>query len=131
MMLKPNNRKRTDKHRPYILKSGIMNKYELACLVAKDTKRPIAEVIPVVNSLFTVMADTLLEGEKITVAALGTFSLKTRKQRQGYDPYRRVPIIVPESMSLKFEISPSIQERIREKYPPKIISDKAAETAER
>lgn len=93
-----------------------MNKQELVCLVAKQTGKPIAEVSPVVNSLFEIMADRLLDGEKICVTALGIFGLKPRKQRRGYDPHRKIPIVIPESMSLKLDVSPSLQKKIKEKY---------------
>lgn len=100
-----------------------MNKQNLACLVAKKTGKPIAEVTPIVNSLFEIMADRLLDGEKICVTALGIFGLKPRKQRRGYDPHRKIPIIIPESMSLKLDVSPSLQRRIWEKYRRVIVPE--------
>ena len=77
-----------------------MNKYELACQVAKASGKTLKEVIPIINSLFKVMGETILAGVKINIGDLGSFSLKVRKQRKGYDPYHRVPMIIPESMSL-------------------------------
>lgn len=101
-----------------------MNKYELACQVAKDTGKSHKEVIPIVNSLFSILSRTILDGEKISVTELGTFSLKVRKQRQGYDTFRHVGMIIPEGMSLKFTISPSLQKKIREKYKHEIVPEK-------
>lgn len=90
-----------------------MNKYTLACQVAKESGKPIKEVIVIISALFDTMAGSILDGEKIT---LGSFCLKVRKQRKGHDPHRNVPIIIPESMSLKFEVSPSLQHKIKERY---------------
>lgn len=101
-----------------------MNKYELACLVAKDSGKPLKDVIPIANSLFKVMAETILANVRVNIAILGSFSLKVRKQRKGYDPHRNVPMIIPESMSLKFEIAPSLQKKIAIKYLQDIIQEK-------
>lgn len=92
-----------------------MNKYELACQVAKASGKTLKEVIPIINSLFKVMGETILAGVKINIGDLGSFSLKVRKQRKGYDPYHRVPMIIPESMSLKFEAAPSLQKKNSDK----------------
>lgn len=101
-----------------------MNKYELACQVAKASGKTLKEVIPIINSLFKVMGETILAGVKINIGDLGSFSLKVRKQRKGYDPYHRVPMIIPESMSLKFEAAPSLQKKIAIKCSQNIISEK-------
>lgn len=90
-----------------------MNKYTLACQVAKESGKPIKEVIVIISALFDTMAGSILDGEKIT---LGSFCLKVRKQRKGHDPHCNVPIIIPESMSLKFEVSPTLQHKIKERY---------------
>lgn len=100
-----------------------MDKYKLACQVAKDTKKPLREVIPIVDSLFRNMAETILTGERISITELGSFFLKVRNQRRGHDPHHNVPILIPESMVLKFRISPSLMNRIKMKYSHKTIND--------
>ena len=52
-----------------------MNKYMLARLVSKELGKPMSEVLPVVGTLFEQMAATFLDGEIVTIASLGTFSL--------------------------------------------------------
>lgn len=107
-----------------------MNKYELACLVAKDTKKPLADVIPIVNSMVTIMADTILAQEQITFTQLGSFCLKPRSPRKGYDPYRKVPITIPGGMRLEFRVSPTMRTQIKERYSHKITPELVAEMAE-
>lgn len=97
-----------------------MNKYELSCLVAKDAQKTIAEVVPIVNSMIKIMADTILANESINFTQLGTFCLKHRPARNGYDVYRKASLVIPESMSLDFKVSPSMRNRIREKYSQRI-----------
>lgn len=101
-----------------------MNKYEMAHQVANETGKTLAEVTPIINSLFNVMANTILSGEKISVPRLGSFSLRPRKQRQGYDAFHGRVIQIPESMSLKFDVSPSFQKKIKEKYDKGIVQKK-------
>ena len=93
-----------------------MNKYLLAREVSKRLGRSVAEVLPVVSELFEQMAATILEGEKVTVSSLGTFSLKERPQHRRYDPYRKVPIVIPAGKAVRFTVSPSLQRRIRARY---------------
>jgi nucleoid DNA-binding protein len=93
-----------------------MNKNDLAVRVSKITKEPMAVVEPIVGCLFDTMAAAILEGEKVTVCALGSFFLKTHKQKTGYDPYHRIPIVIPEGKSVRFEPSPSMRRSIRARY---------------
>jgi nucleoid DNA-binding protein len=93
-----------------------MNKHDLAVKVSKITQKPMAVVEPIVGCLFDTMAAAILEGEKVTVCALGSFFLKTHKPRMGYDPYRRTPIPIPEGKSVRFEPSPAMRRSIRARY---------------
>lgn len=93
-----------------------MNKYKIACQVSKMTGKPLKDVIPIVNGVFKVMGATILDDERISVSDLGSFSLKVRKQKNGYDPYRKRHMVIPESKCLKFEVSPSLQRKIKTKY---------------
>lgn len=101
-----------------------MNKYELACQVAKASGKTLKEVIPITNALFKVMGETILAGVKINIGDLGSFSLKVRKQRNGYDPHRHIPMIIPESMAVKFEPAPCLQKKIAAKYSPDVVPEK-------
>lgn len=74
--------------------------------MAKESGKPIKVVIAIISALFDTMAGSILDGEKISITSLGSFCLKVRKQHKGHDPHRNVPIIIPESMSLKFEVPP-------------------------
>lgn len=85
--------------------------------MAKESGKPIKVVIAIISALFDTMAGSILDGEKISITSLGSFCLKVRKQHKGHDPHRNVPIIIPESMSLKFEVPPpTLQHKIKERY---------------
>ena len=82
-----------------------MNKATLSRRVAAELDLTICEVQPVVNALFEQMTEALLDGEKIAISSLGTFSLKESPARNGYDPA---------STSVRYAVSPSQQRRLRE-----------------
>lgn len=100
-----------------------MNKYTLACQVAKATGKPLKDVITILNSGFATMAATILDGEKISINELGSFDLKDRPQKSGYDIVRNIPIIIPKSKTLKFVVSPSLKKKIHAKYDNPVVSE--------
>lgn len=107
-----------------------MNKYMLVRLVSKELGKPMSEVLPVVGTLFEQMAATILDGEKVTIASLGTFSLKERPQHRRYDPYHKVPIVVPAGKAVRFAVSPSLQRQVHERYDAVLQSDAEAVVCE-
>jgi nucleoid DNA-binding protein len=103
-----------------------MNKHELTIIVSKITGKPMSETASVINTLFDAMMKAILEGESISIAPFGSFSLKTHKQKVGYDPYHKVHIIRPEGKYLRFRPSASLHKMIRERYdkgPVKVIEE--------
>lgn len=93
-----------------------MNKYTLACLVAKELKKPVKDVLPIINALIKQLVRSILDGHKVTISSLGSFRLRECRERKGYDPYRREHILVPAGMSIRFTVSPMLQERINAHY---------------
>lgn len=93
-----------------------MNKETLIRRVAAELGLTMREVQPVVNALFEQMAASLLDGDKITISSLGTFSLKERPARTGYDPHRRIRITIPAGKSVRYAASPSLLRRLRARH---------------
>ena len=93
-----------------------MNKYLLICQVSKKLKRPMRDIAPVVNALFECMVVSILDGQKVTISSLGSFRLRNHCERMAYDPYRREHILVPAGTSIRFTVSPTLQERINARY---------------
>ncbi|WP_195272068.1 HU family DNA-binding protein [Alistipes putredinis] len=93
-----------------------MNKYILARQVSQELKKPMKEVLPIVNALFDQIVRSILDGQKVTISSLGSFRLRDCRERNGYDPYRREHILVPAGRSIRFTVSPALQERINMHY---------------
>jgi DNA-binding protein HU-beta len=73
-----------------------MNKGGLVAEVAKRTGLSKADVARVVDSSIDVVRDSVVKGERVTLADFGTFERKHRNQRIARNPRKPdVPIVVP------------------------------------
>jgi DNA-binding protein HU-beta len=73
-----------------------MNKGGLVAEVARRTGVSKAEVARVVDSAIDVIRETVVGGERVTLADFGTFERKHRNERIARNPRKPdVPIVVP------------------------------------
>ena len=73
-----------------------MNKGGLVAEVAKRTGVSKAEVARVVDASIDVVRETVVDGERVTLADFGTFERKHRNERIARNPRKPdVPIVVP------------------------------------
>jgi DNA-binding protein HU-beta len=73
-----------------------MNKGGLVAEVAKRTGVSKAEVARVIDSSIDVIRETVVGGERVTLADFGTFERKHRNERIARNPRKPdVPIVVP------------------------------------
>jgi DNA-binding protein HU-beta len=73
-----------------------MNKGGLVAEVAKRTGVSKAEVARVVDASIDVIRETVVGGERVTLADFGTFERKHRNERIARNPRKPdVPIVVP------------------------------------
>jgi DNA-binding protein HU-beta len=74
-----------------------MNKGGLVAEVAKRTGLSKAEVGRVVDAAIETVRDSVVKGERVTLADFGTFERKHRNRRIARNPRKPdVPIVVPE-----------------------------------
>jgi nucleoid DNA-binding protein len=72
-----------------------MNKASLASELAGELNIPKVRATIIVNTLFGLLHDTLVEGTKITISDFGTFNLTNRKAFKGINPKTGASIDVP------------------------------------
>jgi DNA-binding protein HU-beta len=73
-----------------------MNKGGLVAEVAKRTGSSKAEVARVVDATIDTIRDSVVQGERVTLADFGTFERRHRNQRIARNPRKPdVPIVVP------------------------------------
>lgn len=62
-----------------------------------------------IDSLVTVIGDSLRSGEKIMVAGLGSFEVSERAGRKGRNPQTGAEIDIPASKGVKFHVTKSLK----------------------
>lgn len=73
----------------------IMTKNELARVVAAKTDFTVKDSEKAVAAVFEAITETLCVGEKVTIVGFGTFEVRERAEREGYNPAKREKIIIP------------------------------------
>ena len=81
-----------------------MNKRELIEKVAEKNGTGKVEAAKAVNAVIGTMAESLKNGEKISLLELGSFSIRERKARNGYNPNSKQNMTIPAKKVVKFSI---------------------------
>ena len=84
-----------------------MNKRELIEKVAEKNGTSKVEAAKAVNAVIGTMAESLKNGEKISLLELGSFSIRERKARNGYNPNSKQNMTIPAKKVVKFSIGKS------------------------
>ena len=89
-----------------------MNKAQLIDEIVGKTgiKKKDAEIAVV--ALVEAITEALSEGEKVQIAGLGSFEVKTRPERVGRNPKTQETITIPESNYPVFSASKSLKDSI-------------------
>jgi len=91
-----------------------MKKSDIIALISSETGIPRRTVREVFDKTSDVITDAILEGEKVSITGLGTFSLTFRRARQSRNPVNGDPIQVPERMAVRFKVARVFRQRTRE-----------------
>lgn len=90
-----------------------MTKNELIEKVAKKanlTKRASADAV---NSLFNLIRDSLVRGEKVVITGFGTFLIRSRKARRGRNPQTGETIQIPNKKTPGFTAGKTLKRLIK------------------
>ena len=79
-------------------------KRELIEKVAEKNGTSKVEAAKAVNAVIGTMAETLKKGEKISLLELGSFAIRERKERNGYNPNSKENMVIPAKKVVKFSI---------------------------
>ena len=91
-----------------------MKKADIIAIIATETGIPRRTVREVFDKTFDVVGDAVLEGEKVSLTGIGTFSLTFRKSRTSRNPTDGSAINVPERMAVRFKVARQFRQRTRE-----------------
>ena len=73
-----------------------MNTDELRRAVAADTHQSRDAVATVISSLLSVIEKTLVKGDRVQLRGFGTFEVRLRPARRGFNPATGAPIQIQE-----------------------------------
>ena len=90
-----------------------MNKASLINQVASDAHVKKSQAVKVIKSLVSAMRQTMKDGGKISLAGLGTFRAKARKERKGRNPKTGETIQIPAGRKISFKPSLSLKKLIK------------------
>jgi len=84
-------------------KQPFINKVYLAGLLATQHDFSKAKARRIVDSVFDAISDELLQGGKVKISGFGSFSVKTLKSTEIYNPQLGHKALVPERKAPKFK----------------------------
>jgi len=89
-----------------------MNKTELVDKVSQSTELNKASASRAVEAIFSAIADTLRQGEAVTLTGFGTFSVSNRSARNGRNPRTGETITIAASRNPKFKAGKGLKDAV-------------------
>lgn len=90
-----------------------MNKVELIGAVASKSEISKKDVEKVINAFTNVVADALVDGDKVQLVGFGTFEVVERAERQGRNPATGETITIAASKSPKFKAGKALKDAVK------------------
>lgn len=90
-----------------------MNKVELIGAVASKSEISKKDVEKVINAFTNVVADALVDGDKVQLVGFGTFEVVERAERQGRNPATGEEITIAASKSPKFKAGKALKDAVK------------------
>lgn len=89
-----------------------MNKQEMVTLVSEKSGFTKADSKIAYEAVIEAIFDTVIEEGKFNIAEKGTFEIRERKERNGYNPRTEETMVVPASKSIGFKCSKILKNRL-------------------
>ena len=90
-----------------------MNKGQLIEKIMSDAKISKPQATAAVTSLTDNIKSSLQSGEKVVLAGLGTFSVKTRKARTGRNPRTGESLQISERKVVRFKVGKTLKDEVK------------------
>ena len=90
-----------------------MNKVELIGAVASKSEISKKDVEKVINAFTNVVADALVDGDKVQLVGFGTFEVVERAERLGRNPATGEAMIIAASKSPKFKAGKALKDAVK------------------
>ena len=89
-----------------------MTKAEMIAKVAEKMGTTKTNAGEAVNAVIDVIADAVVDGDKVQLAGFGTFEVRGRAARVGYNPATGESIDIPASKSVGFKVSKTLKDAV-------------------
>lgn len=86
-----------------------MTKAELVEAVAKEMGQPKKTVAAIIEETFDQIARSIRKEKRFWVPGFGTFSVRRRKARPGFNPRTNAPMTIPAARSVGFRPAPELK----------------------
>ncbi len=90
-----------------------MNKTELITGMAEKAEISKKEAEKALNAFTNIVADTLVDGDKVSITGFGTFEVVERVERQGRNPATGETITIAASKSPKFKAGKALKDTVK------------------
>ena len=89
-----------------------MTKSELISAVAEKNSIKKKDAEAIVCSIIDIITDSLIKGEKVSIAGFGTFEVRQRAEKKAVNPATKEQIIVPAKKAPTFKAGKSLKESV-------------------
>ena len=90
-----------------------MNKTEIITALAEKAELSKKDAEKALTAFTNIVADTLVDGDKVSITGFGTFEVVERAERQGRNPATGDTITIPASKSPKFKAGKSLKDAVK------------------
>lgn len=90
-----------------------MNKVELIGAVASKSEISKKDAEKVINAFTNVVADALVDGDKVQLVGFGTFEVVERAERLGRNPATGEAMTIAASKSPKFKAGKALKDAVK------------------
>ena len=92
-----------------------MNKTELIAAIAAKAGLTKKDAEGALNATIAAITEALAQGDKVQVAGLGSFEVKTREARTGRNPHTKETIQIPATRVPAFKASKTLKDAVAKK----------------
>lgn len=89
-----------------------MNKEDMVSVLAKKTGFIRRDAEMALDTVFQIISDSLVSGDKVQIAGFGTFEVKDRAPRVGRNPKANTPVMIPARKSPAFKPGKVLKEAV-------------------
>lgn len=93
-------------------KEKTLNKKELIDVICEKAGLNKATSAKALNGTLDAIADSLKKGSSVTLIGFGSFSISTRKAKQGRNPQTGTAINIPEKKVAKFKAGKALEQKV-------------------